>query len=207
MLSSFTGTLLALNDQEDQLVWKWSSSGDYTASSVYKLMVSGGKIQWNFKKIWEATAPSKVKIFTFLLLNNRVLTHEIMHRRGISCEAKCVMCEVCDVETSHHLFFQCQNAQEVWGKFTNLIRVEDTVHNTWENSRHHYSARLHKRIWVTRVMSVLWSLRKQRNELIFQGTKLPVWLVANRAKEEAQLWIRYCGKQGSHVNREDTAIT
>lgn len=44
-------------------------------------------------------------------------------------------------------------------------------------------------------MAVLWSLWRQRNEVIFRSKKLPPWLVANRASKDVKLWQQYCGKR------------
>lgn len=121
-LNSYTGTILVLSDTDDVLVWRWSASGEYTASSVYKRMITTGKVCWNFMEIWTAAAPSKVKVFTHLMLKNRILTRDTLQRQGINCETNCVLCEILTLETHNHLFFQCLNAQAVWGRFTNLMR-------------------------------------------------------------------------------------
>ena len=143
-----------------------------------------------------SAAPSKVKIFTFLLLSDGVLTHDLMQRRGMHCEMTCAMCDVCPVETSHHLFFQCSNALEVWGKFHALLQGADTIEQIWEDSIRYYcqATGQQRGVGVTTFMAVLWSLWRQRNEAIFRGVKQPTWQVASRAMEDAVLWTRYCGK-------------
>lgn len=58
VFSSFTGTVRPFTDFGDQLFWAfwcWSARGNYTASSVYKVMISGGKVGWNYMEIWSAT--------------------------------------------------------------------------------------------------------------------------------------------------------
>lgn len=80
MLSTYTGTVPVLTEYEDQLLWRWSTNGVYSAASLYKLIVSAGKIGWNYMEVWTSAAPSKVKIFTFLLLSDQVLTHDLMQR-------------------------------------------------------------------------------------------------------------------------------
>ncbi|XP_078180599.1 U-box domain-containing protein 33-like [Carex rostrata] len=41
-------------------------------------------------------------------------------------------------------------------------------------------------------MAVLWSLWRQRNEVIFRDSKLPTRVVANRAEEDAKMWLKFC---------------
>ncbi|XP_078175174.1 uncharacterized protein LOC144568677 [Carex rostrata] len=184
-----------LTDRVDAMSWRWSGTGHYSALSLYNLIITTGKTKWKFMELWVSPAPSKVKFFCYLVLQDRVLTHEILQRRGMTCDLKCVMCDTCPLETAHHLFFQCPNAIEVWGRFLHLFQLADTVEDTWEASlRHHcYTTGQRKSEWATSFMAILWSLWRQRNELIFRGAKLPTWLVANRAREDAGLWTRYCG--------------
>ena len=113
----------------------------------------------------------------------------------MNCKMKCVMCDVCPFETSQHLFFECPNAIEVWERFPQLFKHANSVEETWADSLrwHCQSTGKKKGEWATAFMAVLWALWKQRNEVIFRGSKLPTWLVANRAREDAGLWTRYCG--------------
>ena len=56
-----------------------------------------------------------------------------------------------------------------------------------------------KEKWVVRFMSVLWSLWRQRDELIFRGTKLSSTLVANRAEEDARMWLKIYARRNVPV--------
>lgn len=92
----------------------------YTSASVYKTMLIGGKVRWQHMEIWQSFAPTKVQIFTFLLLNNRLLTHDNMLTRGMTCEEECVMCSSCHQETVLHVFFSlsvCYSSVELHGGF------------------------------------------------------------------------------------------
>lgn len=77
----------------------------------------------------------------------------------------------------------------------------DPVSETWEASRQNYctSVMRKKEKWVVRFMSVLWSLWRQRDELIFRGTKLSSTLVANRAEEDARMWLKIYAKRNVPV--------
>lgn len=151
-------------------------------------------------ELWISRAPSKIKIFTYLVLQDRVLMHEVMQRRGMIYEMKCVMCDTCPIETGQRLIYECPNAIEVWGRFHHLFQHADMVEDTWDASlrKHSLTAGQRKQEWATAFMAILWSLWKQRNEVIFYGSKLPAWLVANQARENVVLWICDCGN--SNVN-------
>lgn len=77
LLSHATGFILVLaEDHEDSLLWRWSSHGIYSASSIYRIMILDGKVSWGFMEVWDSFAPSNVKIFSYLLIKNRILTHD-----------------------------------------------------------------------------------------------------------------------------------
>lgn len=52
----------------------------------------------------------------FLCLKGKLLTHDVMIRRGLQCALDCVMCQSCNLETTSHIFFPlrvCNNILEV----------------------------------------------------------------------------------------------
>lgn len=53
----------------DELRWMWTKTEKYSASSFYRVWHMGGTIDWGFKEIWISPAPSKVRIFAYLLLH------------------------------------------------------------------------------------------------------------------------------------------
>ena len=56
----------------DTIKWKHEASGIYTAISAYKAQFQG-LVKSDFKNmIWNTWAPAKMKIFTWLLLKNRL---------------------------------------------------------------------------------------------------------------------------------------
>lgn len=56
VISSFTDTVPVLNDLEDRFDWHWSANGKYSAGSVYKILITAGKIKWGFVEIWKVPA-------------------------------------------------------------------------------------------------------------------------------------------------------
>lgn len=156
----------------DELRWMWTKSGKYSASSFYRVLLMGGTIVWGYKEIWISPTPSKVKVFAYLLLQGRILTHDVMIKRHMGCELRCVLCNNCDLETTHHLFFSCQYATRVWDRIelhmrSKLMIREDTVEQTWDSSRTSCSIAGNKKVWTSKFMCVLWFIWRHRNEKIF----------------------------------------
>lgn len=112
---------------------------DNTAGSYYKLILSLGMTRWPYDEVWNSCTPSKVRIFAYPLLQDKLLTHEVMAKLYLHCEMRCVLCESSDHETAHHLFFSCTYASQVWCYIErlgyNLVVHGETVEETWCKSR------------------------------------------------------------------------
>jgi hypothetical protein len=75
------GTIL--NDQPDQLLWKWTASGSYTARSCYLTTFHGSTSCYSWKLIWKTWAPPKVKFLHWLANQDRCWTAERLARHGL----------------------------------------------------------------------------------------------------------------------------
>ncbi|XP_078158176.1 uncharacterized protein LOC144553858 [Carex rostrata] len=129
-----TDHALVFTEQQDDLRWNWGPT--YSAKSVYTLLMGGGRISWPFKQIWKQHIPPTVKIFTHLLLLDKMLTREVMMRRNFHCTAECEMCDGHEVESSFHLFFVCGYAMQVWnrvlpGTAISMLTLRDIVQDSW----------------------------------------------------------------------------
>ncbi|XP_078159587.1 uncharacterized protein LOC144555214 [Carex rostrata] len=117
---------------EDELKWRWTAQGTYTAKSVYSVLVGVGRVKWHFRKIWNFSIPPTIKVFIFLLLQGKLLTKDVMQRRNFGCTLECVLCQDCQLETAVHLFFKCNYASAIWDKLasdtgTDLVVMAETV--------------------------------------------------------------------------------
>lgn len=132
-------------------------------------MISAGKIAWRYMAIWKCKAPENAKVFAYLLLKDKNLTHEVMIRRGFTVEPQCHTCTGDYLETLLHLFFRCQYAQEVWSFVSNrlghvLMVDKNSITEIWEASvREASSNGLNEMEWTTRFICVCWHIWKQRN--------------------------------------------
>lgn len=73
-------------DIQDTTYWRWEASGQYSARSIYRVMIGGGKVVWRFKGIWKARVPPTVKVFSIMLLKGKIPTHDMLRAR-IHCDA------------------------------------------------------------------------------------------------------------------------
>jgi hypothetical protein len=83
--------------------------GIYTPKAGYKVLSSRGDLgvqRWWWKKVWKFKCPSKSHIFIWLLLNNKVLTWDILQKRNKHGPRRCPMCKE-NEETNFHLIMSC----------------------------------------------------------------------------------------------------
>ena len=86
-----------------------------------------------FTTIWKAHIPLKVRIFLWLVKQNKVLTRVNLSKRGWNGDKSCLFCGL--PETTNHLFVTCHFASVIWGwianynnfvfQFTTVGRVVD----------------------------------------------------------------------------------
>jgi hypothetical protein len=65
---------------DDTITWKWGGKGQFTTKLVYDHLSKDDNGS-HFQHIWKAKLPYKIKIFTWLLENNAILTKDNMIKR------------------------------------------------------------------------------------------------------------------------------
>ncbi|WMV37643.1 hypothetical protein MTR67_031028 [Solanum verrucosum] len=125
------------NHQEGQALWyrvinkyeelnKWvtkegHNKGSYKVKEGYKQISLGGiqDLKWPWKQIWRIKVPHKVACFTWLLVNEAILTQDNVAKRGISLCNRCSLCGKAN-ETVRHVFLHCNFTDQLWQIFLNL---------------------------------------------------------------------------------------
>lgn len=50
-------------DEPDKIMWRWTTNGQYTANSAYKVQFHGTTMKHNMSAIWKAKIQPKCKVF------------------------------------------------------------------------------------------------------------------------------------------------
>jgi hypothetical protein len=106
-----------LQERPDTLIWTGGDkSGDISVRNLYKALAEAS---WPIRdqtwrtRLWKWNCPLKLKLFTWLLSENKILVWDILQSRGWSGPNRCILCKE-DSETSHHLFVSCHFTRQVW---------------------------------------------------------------------------------------------
>ena len=106
-------TGVALSDEPDRLQWKWTMSGDYTASSAYRAMFIGTVRNPAIQRVWKNWVPLRVKFFTWLALKKRLWTADRQRRHNLDAHDLCWLCNQ-EAETVDHLLVSCSFTKVIW---------------------------------------------------------------------------------------------
>lgn len=189
---------ISFNTDQDTVMWNWSCNRLYSSKSLYRVLKGGGRIRWGLQSIWQYRVTPTVRIFGYLMLNERLMTHANLLIRNINCEPRCVMCGVCPLETTVHLMFQCQFAKEVWFRMkqraprsiTDVTGEVLDIAEVWESflSRANVNCSRLREL----VLCTCWHIWKARNSKIFRDESVTPPVLSERIWMEYTMWCKYC---------------
>ena len=110
---------IALNNDEDAIIWKFNSNGKYSVQSLYAVLSFRGVSPVHIPAVWKLNIPPRVHIFLWLLYNNKLLTRDNLQKRRDVANKSCLFC--CEDETVTHLFFHCCVTNLTWKVVSQIV--------------------------------------------------------------------------------------
>ena len=113
---------------EDNIHWRWTVDGEYTAKSAYCIQFQGTFSKLKLQLIWKAKAEPKCRFFAWTLLHKKILTLNNLIKRNWPNNPICKLRGI-DPETLIHLYKDCTFSRQVWSfikRWFNLS-VIDTI--------------------------------------------------------------------------------
>jgi hypothetical protein len=107
---------IILQDKSDQLKWTGGNKyGQVTVRNIYLVVESHKWIYksggWH-KAMWDWDCSLKIKLFFWLMMENKILSWETLQRRGFIGPSVCKLC-MKSTKSTQHLFLECAFTQEV----------------------------------------------------------------------------------------------
>jgi mannosylglycoprotein endo-beta-mannosidase len=178
-----------LTDEVDEIKWRWTGHGQYSARSAYLAQFAGFYCTFDAEAIWKAKTEGKHRIFAWQLVQRRILTADLLIIRNWPCDPICKLCDQ-EPETAEHICLKCVYAQEVWL----LVQVwtEGLVHipergvpmEDWWNSTMLSTTKQIKTQRASISIYTAWNLWKERNRRIFERVSAPPSRILQLIKEE-----------------------
>jgi hypothetical protein len=98
---------------EDEIRWRWTSDGQYSTRSAYRIQFKGRTRRANITPIWKAKTEPKCRIFAWILLHRKILTANNLEKQGWPNDPICKLCDK-EPETPTHLCKDCDFTNAVW---------------------------------------------------------------------------------------------
>ncbi|CAI0428531.1 unnamed protein product [Linum tenue] len=175
-------------EENDRLIWKGNSSGNYTVRDGYRLwmkdfkareaIVQIGETQvW--KSLWNLNIPPKVKHFLWRFIRDILPTGDHISLKSNRWGDKCPFCNI--RETQAHIFGECAWSARLW-RGTELaecfeLRQSECCYSWFKTVLENKQSAA-----VEEWGSLLWFIWKERNAQIFNGLKLREDEIVPRAK-------------------------
>nr|GEW34336.1 RNA-directed DNA polymerase, eukaryota [Tanacetum cinerariifolium] len=114
MKEKVEGCILA--DMMDRWLWALEGSGEFTITSVRKMIDDFMLPEVSSKTRWIKAVPIKVNVHAWKVKLDGLPTRLNISRRGINIES--ILCPMCGkaVESTSHIFFTCQMSKEILRK-------------------------------------------------------------------------------------------
>lgn len=157
---------------DDSVSWRFSSSKDFSLSSLYKVLSDGGLCCPRAKVIWGCGSPIKIRVFIWLALKDRILTYENLRKRnwpGYSGQ----LCPLCSFkeESLDHLLLKCSVIKPIWRFFMHLKGFPGSLQAMWSRWRENSVAKCLRPVWDLISAAVCWCIWQERNQIVFLSTR------------------------------------
>ena len=165
----------------------WGKLGQYNVKDGYKKITMEPLVADRlWKKVWHPDSIPKVNSFTWILVNNKLLTAGNLSKRGINGPSRCALCNL-DEETTSHIFLQCKISLLVWMIVLPSgfgLNLPGSVAQLFKDCSNHYPGSLSKKpilshLWASIPKNLCWQLWPARNHSIFKEQKsIPAHIAA-----------------------------
>jgi hypothetical protein len=179
----------------DEVTWKWTADGKYSASLAYAAQFIGS-IKPDFPPlIWRSDAPPKCKFYAWLAVQGRCMTADVLAKKGCPHDPLCSLCRA-HPETASHLLATCPFAQDVWKRLLDLAELPAALAPgpssdlaSWLGISTHQLTKERRKLWLSMVPLVWWCLWKERNDRIFRHISAAPAAVVQAILVEARSWV------------------
>ncbi len=160
-----------LSHSKDEVRWRLTGSEVFTVKSLYCFLQDSGVSDRSFQELWAIKAPLKVKIFVWLVLKCKVLTKDMLVRRGWDGDDRCALC-LYELETVDHLFSGCSTIKAVLlTLLPNKLFLPNCSSSSglWDSSRLKGGAVRGSELAT--IAFVWWSIWLARNKRVFENKR------------------------------------
>ncbi|KAI5345025.1 hypothetical protein L3X38_012902 [Prunus dulcis] len=159
-------------NRPDTCIWGPTSNGVFSVKTAYELSARFNEVPGSpWKLIWNLKIPPRVKMFTWLLTQKKILTNVQRVRRHLSRDPSCPRCHYHE-ESLQHLFISCPRVLALWRSFylpKGLINFFSSDFDSWLKENLCYNAgHIRNLKWSSIFAVACWFIWKWRYRSIFE---------------------------------------
>lgn len=168
---------ISFNLKEDVLIWNPEKDTYSVRKGVdhYFKSLEDSSVSWDF--IWKLKIPHKVMLFLWKFHNGILPSKEFLAKRLglVHNQLVCSSCNKLDESTSH-IFWHCSPAKILWTQtiswwgLSGWFHIEDL--STLWHSCSFFPSGLYRQVWQIVLISCLWTLWLERNNVHFTGKSI-----------------------------------
>ncbi|CAL1410476.1 unnamed protein product [Linum trigynum] len=167
---------------------------------MYRFFVSNlfpGRPEFPADSVWRKLIPSKINAFMWIVAHKKILTLDILQRRGLAIANICVMC--CkEEESADHLLVDCEFTSGVWNELKKARSLTLTPNRDIITTIRSWNADCPTDLngWIVycALHSICWQVWLERNQRTFNDCCLPPTAVYKKAMHAAVEWLVAFGK-------------
>jgi hypothetical protein len=186
---------VVLNDQNDEILWKWSPNGKFSVASAYQCQFIGATTPFPTQDIWKAQIEPRCRFFAWLAMHNKPLTADNMMKRNWECNPECPLC-FCQHETASHILTECNFTEALWRAVSLKHGLPDYNHIPlgapieWVRFMSAGGTKKMRRRRLGTVFTFWWNVWKERNKRIFDNAEQSVPQLLRFLEEELSMHSR-----------------
>ena len=124
--------------RRDDWVWMADPSGQYSVQSAYNMLRGEAIVgiqDWAFEELWKLKVPTKILVFAWRLLKERLPTKRNLYRRQVEVnDRSCPLCSSMEEDVGH-LFFHCSKIIPIWWESLSWVNITAALP---QNPRHNF---------------------------------------------------------------------
>jgi hypothetical protein len=198
-------------DISDRRKWIPHVTGLFSVNSTYISLLNRLELEalhsnttLALNKLWRTNVPSKVGVFGWRLMLDKLPTKDALFTKGIITshfDRCCVFCSI-DVEDTLHVFLNCHMISQVWDCIFKWMGVH--VFSSPSVTEHFIafggllSGKKAKKFRYIIWMATTWCIWRTRNNILFRGAPINILSLVNQIVYIAWLW--FIGRLGSTVD-------
>jgi hypothetical protein len=155
---------ITFSEDQDEIVWTFKSNGRYSSQALYRVINFRGVNPVHTPAVWGLKIPPRVHLFLWLLTQNKILTRDNVSKRKHVEDSSRLFC--CETETTHHLFFECVVAKQMWIEISDCVELNvgscfESIGKLWISNKKFIVANIF-------TSAAQWGLWKLKNCFCFQ---------------------------------------